>query len=80
MFLYPTETARMWILIISGMLGRMIVSGDFANVFILTSEMFPTSIRSFAVSTANIAGMIGATVAPYIVDVVRKYTVLLFCF
>ncbi|XP_033737447.1 organic cation transporter protein-like [Pecten maximus] len=62
------ETTRRWILIGSATVGRMSVSGDFANVFIYTSEMFPTSIRSFAVATANVSGMIGATVAPYIAD------------
>ncbi|XP_069126049.1 organic cation transporter protein-like [Argopecten irradians] len=65
------ENTRRWILISSATLGRMSVSGDFANVFIFTSEMFPTSIRSFAVATANISGMIGATVAPYIADLGR---------
>ncbi|XP_060085985.1 organic cation transporter protein-like [Ylistrum balloti] len=62
------KTMKRWILIGAATVGRMCVSGDFANVFIFTSEMFPTSTRSFVVATANVSGMIGATVAPYIAD------------
>ncbi|XP_069131021.1 organic cation transporter protein-like [Argopecten irradians] len=55
-----------WLVIVLSALGRMAVSAVFANIFIYSGELFPTTIRSFILAFANVAARIGAVIAPYI--------------
>ncbi|XP_033739346.1 solute carrier family 22 member 15-like [Pecten maximus] len=50
------------------MIGKFGVSAAFGNIFIYTSELFPTSSRSFILSSSNIWARIGSLTSPYIAD------------
>ncbi|KAJ8303494.1 hypothetical protein KUTeg_019890 [Tegillarca granosa] len=58
-----------WMTIILSMIGKMCVSATFGNVFLYTTELFPTGVRSCALGTTNIGARIGGMVSPYIVDI-----------
>ncbi|XP_033749095.1 organic cation transporter protein-like isoform X2 [Pecten maximus] len=55
-----------WLIIALSAIGRMGVSAVFANIFVYTSELFPTTIRSFILAVSNFTTRIGAVIAPYI--------------
>ncbi|XP_069102161.1 organic cation transporter protein-like isoform X2 [Argopecten irradians] len=57
-----------WITITLSMIGKFGVSAAFGNIFIYTSELFPTSSRSFILSSSNIFARVGSLVSPYIAD------------
>ncbi|KAI3381206.1 hypothetical protein SNEBB_008630 [Seison nebaliae] len=48
------------------MVGKMAASGAFAVVFLLTLEMFPTSVRGVAIGTCSMWARIGAMLSPQI--------------
>lgn len=54
------------------MIGKMCVSATFGNVFLYTTELFPTGVRSCVLGTTNIGARIGGMISPYIVDIVRR--------
>ncbi|XP_033739295.1 organic cation transporter protein-like [Pecten maximus] len=55
-----------WLIIALSAIGRMGVSAVFANIFIYSGELFPTTIRSFIIAASNVAARIGAVSAPYV--------------
>ncbi|XP_069108593.1 organic cation transporter protein-like [Argopecten irradians] len=55
-----------WLIITLSAIGRMGVSTVFANIFVYTSELFPTTIRSFILAVCNVFTRLGAVIAPYI--------------
>ncbi|XP_021344935.1 solute carrier family 22 member 3-like, partial [Mizuhopecten yessoensis] len=57
-----------WFTITLSMIGKFGVSAAFGNIFIYTSELFPTSSRSFILSSSNIFARIGSLISPYIAD------------
>ncbi|XP_033739352.1 organic cation transporter protein-like [Pecten maximus] len=55
-----------WLIIGLSAIGRMGISAVLANIFVYTSELFPTTIRSFILAVSDVATRIGAIIAPYI--------------
>ncbi|KAJ8315473.1 hypothetical protein KUTeg_007623, partial [Tegillarca granosa] len=57
-----------WITIALSMVGKFFMSAVFANVFLYTSELFPTGIRGFTLSIGNIGARLGGMISPYITE------------
>lgn len=51
---------------ITFLLGKLGVTWTFGNVYIYTSELFPTSARTACVGACSTSGRIGAIISPYI--------------
>ena len=52
--------------IITFLLGKLGVTWTFGNVYIYTSELFPTSARTACVGACSTSGRIGSIISPYI--------------
>lgn len=50
------------------MIGKFFISAAFGNVFLYTTELFPTGIRAFVLTTSNIGARLGSILSPYIAD------------
>ncbi|XP_064606001.1 organic cation transporter protein-like [Liolophura sinensis] len=59
---------RQWVTTILAMVGKLGASAAFAVVFIYSSEIFPTILRSGGVGIGSMFARIGALAAPYIAD------------
>lgn len=67
-------SGRQWVTTILAMVGKLGASAAFAVVFIYSSEIFPTILRSGGVGIGSMFARIGALAAPYIADLVSiKY-------
>lgn len=53
------------------MIGKLGISAAFADIYFLSAELFPTSIRSFILGLSCIFGRLGSLASPYIADLVR---------
>ena len=47
-------------------LGKLAITATFGAIYIYTSELLPTSVRSAALGTNSMCGRIGAIISPYI--------------
>ncbi|XP_041356318.1 organic cation transporter protein-like [Gigantopelta aegis] len=63
--LYASESLQ-WMTIILAMIGKMGSAGCFANVYVFSSELFPTVVRNVAVGASSSWARAGAMMAPYI--------------
>ncbi|KAJ8301816.1 hypothetical protein KUTeg_020803, partial [Tegillarca granosa] len=57
-----------WTTIGLSMIGKFFISAAFGNVFLYTTELFPTGIRAFVLTTSNIGARLGSILSPYIAD------------
>ncbi|KAJ8300520.1 hypothetical protein KUTeg_022039 [Tegillarca granosa] len=57
-----------WIVIALAMIGKSAISAVFAQVFVYSSELYPTSLRTLALGVLNVSGTVGSMVSPYISD------------
>ena len=46
----------------------MCISADFAVVYLLTSESFPTAFRATTFGITNVVGRVGGILAPLVVE------------
>lgn len=51
---------------VSFLLGKLGVTWTFGNIYVYTSELFPTSARTACVGLCSTSGRIGAILSPYI--------------
>ncbi|KAJ8314949.1 LOW QUALITY PROTEIN: hypothetical protein KUTeg_007099 [Tegillarca granosa] len=58
-----------WIMILLSNIGKCCVSAGFGNIYLFTTELFPTNVRSFVLGTVNIGARMGTIVAPYIANI-----------
>jgi len=65
-FVGHQNSAAKTIMTITFLLGKLGVTWTFGNIYIYTSELFPTSTRTACVGACSTAGRIGAIVSPYI--------------
>ncbi|CAH1797859.1 unnamed protein product [Owenia fusiformis] len=56
------------LLITMYMLGKLGISGCYLITLFFTPELFPTSVRNVCLGIASLAGVLGAIVAPYILE------------
>lgn len=63
---YPN--APSWIVIALAMIGKSAISAVFAQVFVYSSELYPTSLRTLALGALNVSGTVGSMASPYISD------------
>ncbi|XP_049840116.1 organic cation transporter protein isoform X3 [Schistocerca gregaria] len=54
------------------MVGRLCIGAVYSVVILYTSELFPTVVRNTAVGTSATVSHMGATIAPYIVDLLGE--------
>ena len=52
------------------MIGKCGMTSAFAVVYVYTSELFPTSVRTTAVGTCSTIGHSGAVITPWVSDLV----------
>ncbi|OWF42258.1 Solute carrier family 22 member 8 [Mizuhopecten yessoensis] len=57
-----------WLSIIAAIFGRMCGGTGFGLIFTFTSELFPTSLRTFVISTGYTFTMIGGMAGPYVAN------------
>lgn len=72
-------TALHWITVSLSMVGKFFISAVFANVFLYTSELFPTGIRGFTLSIGNIGARLGGMISPYVTELVSKLSGMDWC-
>ncbi|KAL5010023.1 hypothetical protein ScPMuIL_012328 [Solemya velum] len=65
-----TDASLLWVTVVLSMVGKMGVSCAFGGIYLYTTELFPTGIRGSILGSVNIAGRLGALIAPYIADIV----------
>ncbi|XP_071136949.1 organic cation transporter protein-like [Mytilus edulis] len=65
--IFGNETHQ-WIIITLSMIGKLGISAAFADIYFLSAELFPTSIRSFILGLSCIFGRCGSLASPYIAD------------
>ncbi|XP_071819159.1 organic cation transporter protein-like [Apostichopus japonicus] len=58
--LTPNGPARVTV----AMVGKFAISASFANVYVLTAEIFPTPLRALSIGACSVAARIGGIVAP----------------
>ena len=63
-----------FLLQVSFLIGKSGMSSAFAVVYVYSSELFPTSVRTAAVGTCSTCGRFGAIVTPWISDQVGYFT------
>ena len=59
-----------WILISLSMVGKLGVSAAFANIFLYTAELYPTTVRSFMLAFSNLGARFGSVLSPYVGSIV----------
>lgn len=63
------DQSYFWIMILLSNIGKCCVSAGFGNIYLFTTELFPTNVRSFVLGTVNIGARMGTIVAPYIANI-----------
>lgn len=63
------DQSYFWIMILLSNIGKCCISAGFGNIYLFTTELFPTNVRSFVLGTVNIGARIGTIVAPYIANI-----------
>jgi len=63
-----------WLIITLAMTGKFLIAGTFALAYLYTAELFPTPVRNVAVGGASTFARIGSMSAPYIVDILGRYS------
>lgn len=48
------------------MLGKLAVTGAYSAAYVITAELYPTSIRQVALSVAATVGRVGGVFAPFV--------------
>ncbi len=56
-----------WLTIVLVLAAKFSISFNYNTIYIITSESYPTVIRSTAVATCAIAGRVASTMSPYVV-------------
>lgn len=61
-----------WAVIMLFLIGKMAVTSAFGIVYVHTSEMLPTIIRSGGVGASSTIARVGALLAPFVPLLVRR--------
>ena len=64
-----------WIVVALSMIGRFAVCIAFATIYVYGAEVFPTVVRSSAMSTGVTFSRFGSVFSPYVADVVSSQMV-----
>ena len=64
------STALHWLLVASSITGKMMVTGGFEVMYILSSELFPTVVRNVGMGASSACARAGSMLAPYIAQLV----------
>lgn len=68
LFLLVYETVRM----ILAMLAKLFISCDFAVIYLLGAELYPTELRTTGLAVGVFCGRLGSITAPYIADLMVR--------
>ena len=60
-----------WLIVTLAMIGRFAVSYIFSVIFIYTSEIYPTALRTISLSVCATFARVGGVIAPYLILLVR---------
>jgi len=52
--------------LILGLGSKLVIAGSFNIIYVYSSEVFPTSLRSVSIGIASTAARVGAIVAPFL--------------
>ena len=55
------------------MLGKFAITCTFSMVYVYTTELYPTSIRTVSLGASNAMSRVGGTLAPFAADFVRIF-------
>ena len=59
-----------WILRGLSITGRMFVAAAFMSIYVMSTELFPTMLRSFGLGSCCMLSRIGGLASPYVADLV----------
>ena len=65
LYLYSISEMH-WVVVALALLGKMAISFTFNGVYLVTAEIYPTTIRNTAVSFCSAFSRIGGVIAPYV--------------
>lgn len=71
--IFVNSTSGNWAVITLFLMGKMGVTSGFAVLYVHTSEMLPTIIRSGGVGTASTIARVGALLAPFVPLLVSQF-------
>ncbi|XP_071112698.1 organic cation transporter protein-like [Haliotis cracherodii] len=66
------DDANQWSTVTLSMIGKMCASGAFGVVYVYSTEIFPTVVRSSALGLSSSFARIGGMVAPYFIDLGKE--------
>lgn len=58
------------VIVVLALIGKFSISFTFNGVYIVTAELYPTTIRNSAISFCSAISRIGGVIAPYILILV----------
>ncbi|XP_067675805.1 organic cation transporter protein-like [Haliotis asinina] len=66
------DDANQWSTVTLSMIGKLCVAGAFSVVYVYSTEIFPTVVRSSALGLSSSFARIGGMVAPYFIDLGKE--------
>lgn len=57
-----------WPIVVLAMIGKLCITGTFAVMYVWSSEIYPTVVRSVGVGSSSVWARLGGIVAPYVGD------------
>ncbi|XP_053605089.1 organic cation transporter protein-like [Plodia interpunctella] len=67
-FIFTPETMK-WLTLIFAIIGQTAAYAAFVQIYLFTSELFPTIVRNSAMGFSSVFGRFGGFIAPFVVNI-----------
>ena len=64
------HSALRWLVVTLSMIGKLSSSAAYGTIYLFSTELHPTVVRSAALALSALSASLGAMIAPYIVETV----------